>query len=63
MNLMVLADNKEKFKYGTEDINVIAEVPDKAKGRVEVALKAKLPEGLHLLEIQPNSIFVEVEGK
>lgn len=63
VNLMVLADNKEKFKYGTEDINVIAEVPDKAKGRVEVALKAKLPEGLHLLEIQPNSIFVEVEGK
>ena len=63
VNLMVLADNKEKFKYGTEDINVIAEVPDKAKGRVEVALKAKLPEGLHLLEIQPNSIFVEVEGQ
>ncbi|MBC77540.1 MAG: hypothetical protein CME64_16165 [Halobacteriovoraceae bacterium] len=63
VNLMVLADNKEKFKYGTKDINVIAEVPDNARGKVEIPLVAKLPPGLHLLEIQPSSISVEVEGK
>ena len=61
VNLMVLADNKEKLEYGRKDISVIASVPENAKGKVEVDLRAKLPPGLHLLEIQPATINVEIE--
>lgn len=61
VNLMVLADNEEKLEYGQKDIKVIAEVPDSAKGKVEVKLKASLPPGLHLLEIRPEVLSVTVE--
>lgn len=62
VNLMVLADNEEKLEYGKKDIEVIAEVPSEAKGKIEVQLKANLPPGLHLLEIQPSKLTIEVEG-
>lgn len=63
VNIMVLADNEENLKYGKEDIEVIGEVPNNAKGKTKVELKANLPEGLHLLEIQPSTVTVEVEDK
>lgn len=61
VNLMVLADNEEKLEYGKKDIEVIADVPPGAKGKVGVELKANLPPGLHLLEIQPSQITIELE--
>ncbi|MCO4756128.1 MAG: YbbR-like domain-containing protein, partial [Bacteriovoracaceae bacterium] len=63
VNLMVLADNKDKLNYSPKDIKVIADVPDKSRGKVIVELRAQLPQGLHLLEIQPKTIAIEVEGK
>ncbi|MEX0798401.1 MAG: CdaR family protein [Bacteriovoracaceae bacterium] len=61
VNLMVLADNEEKLEYGKKDIEVVADIPESAKGKIKVELKAKLPAGLHLLEIQPPFLEVEVE--
>lgn len=63
VDLMVLADNEKGMEYGKNDIQVIAQTPPGATGKVEVELTAKLPPGLHLLEIKPSKITLEVEGK
>lgn len=63
VNIMVLADNGEDLEYNKRDIEVVAEVPDGAAGKTEVDLSAVLPPGLHLLEIQPAKVTVELEGK
>jgi hypothetical protein len=38
----------------------VAEVPDDAIGETEIELKAQMPEGLHLLEIIPNKLNIQV---
>ena len=57
VSLDVLAP--ENVKITRSDIQVIAEVPDK-KGAHRVKLRAKLPEGIHLLQINPQSINVSI---
>ncbi len=61
VKLMVLADKGLDFKFDKKDIKVIAEIPDTAKGNVKVELTTVLPEGVHLLEIRPKSINVNVK--
>jgi YbbR domain-containing protein len=55
VSLDVLAPEGVKLKRS--DIQVIADVPD-SKGTHSVKLTAKLPEGIHLLQINPQSIKV-----
>jgi YbbR domain-containing protein len=57
VSLDVLAP--ENVKLTKSDIQVIAEVPDK-KGVHRVKLRANLPEGIHLLQINPQSIKVSI---
>lgn len=61
VNLMVLADKGDEAIYNKNNIKVIAEIPDDAKGNTEVELKAQLPKGVHLLEIQPSTVEVYVK--
>lgn len=42
------------------DVKVFAEIPDGKKGKFDVRLRAELPEGVHLLNINPPSIDVNV---
>ena len=55
VSLDVLAP--EGVKLNRSDIQVIADVPD-SKGTHSVKLRANLPEGIHLLQINPQSIKV-----
>jgi YbbR domain-containing protein len=63
VNLMVLADNEDKLKFTNEDLEVIAQIPFDAKGKIKVPLKVNLPAGMHILEIIPSEIEVELESK
>lgn len=48
-----------KKKINTSDVKVIADIPEGKKGRsIRVKLKAELPEGVHLLQIYPESINI-----
>lgn len=60
VNLMVLAENGELIEETKKKIKVIAEIPQDAKGVTNVDLTATLPQGLHLLEIIPNKINIDV---
>jgi YbbR domain-containing protein len=61
VNLMVLADNEDKLNFTNEDLEVVAHIPLKAKGKIQVPLKVNLPKGMHILEIIPSKIEVELE--
>jgi len=45
----------------SSSVEVWAEIPQKAKGRVVVPLRVILPPTMHLLEISPKTIIVNVE--
>lgn len=45
----------------SSSVQIWADIPENAKGRVEVDLKVVLPPGIHLLEIAPKSIIVNVQ--
>lgn len=61
VNLMVLAENGNKAEQMKKNIKVVAEIPEDATGEVEVSLKANMPLGLHLLEIIPNKVKVNIK--
>jgi YbbR domain-containing protein len=42
-------------------IQVWADIPEEARGRVEVPLKVVLPPSVHLLEINPKTIIVNIQ--
>lgn len=42
-------------------IQVWADIPEDAKGRIEIPLKVVLPPSIHLLEINPESIIVDAK--
>jgi YbbR domain-containing protein len=42
------------------EVQVIADIPEEARGNVNVRLRAVLPEGVHLLQIHPETISVRV---
>ena len=59
--LDVLVSDEEKVKeLKKSSVKVIAELPDR-RGRKNVKLRATLPEGVHLLQIHPESINVQVK--
>src|SRR5690606_30446659 len=60
VTLMVLADKGSEEKLSLDDVKVVAEVPERRKGTIDVALKATLPEGVHLLDITPPQVRVVV---
>ncbi len=45
----------------SSSVQVWADIPSNTKGRIEVPLKAIVPPGIHLLEIIPKSIIVNVK--
>lgn len=61
VTLMVLADKGSEAKLSAKDVKVIAEVPEKSTGVVQVPLRAELPEGVHLLEISPDIVKIVIE--
>ncbi len=60
VSLIVLSEEGDEDDINKDEIQVIAEIPDTARGKTMVELKATLPNGLYLIEIQPNKIFVYV---
>jgi YbbR domain-containing protein len=42
-------------------VQIWADIPEDAKGRVEVPLKVVLPPSIHLLEISPKTIIVNIQ--
>lgn len=59
--LDVLISDEEKFEtINNSAIKVIAELPNR-RGNSQVKLKAELPEGIHLLQIHPESINVSIK--
>lgn len=45
----------------SSSVQVWADIPEDAKGRVEVPLKVVLPPSIHLLEISPKTIIVNIQ--
>jgi YbbR domain-containing protein len=60
VSLLVLAKDGNK-EISASDVSVIAVVPTGAKGRVRAEVKVELPEGVHLLKVQPEKIFVTIK--
>lgn len=61
VTLMVLADKGSEAKLSASDVKVIAEIPEKSRGVVQVPLRAELPDGVHLLEISPDVVKIVIE--
>jgi YbbR domain-containing protein len=58
---MTVLTEKENSEIKPGNIQVIADIPDNAKGKIEVPLKAVLPKDIILLEIEPKTIFIYVK--
>ncbi len=54
----VLIPEGADLKLTTKDVKLVAEIPEGSKGEVRIKLKAELPEGVHLLQIYPETISV-----
>ncbi len=61
VSLEVLAPESPGFKLTTDNVQVMADIPVGKKGSVNVELRAVLPEGVHLLQIHPSSISINVK--
>lgn len=58
--LDVLISEERIDALRSSEVKVIAEIPDKARGKVRVKLRAELPEGVNLLQIHPEFINVSL---
>jgi YbbR domain-containing protein len=45
----------------SSSLQIWADIPENAKGKIEVPLKVVLPPSIHLLEISPESIIVDIK--
>lgn len=61
VSLDVLAPESPDFKLTSETVQVMADIPVDKKGNLKVDLRAVLPEGVHLLQIHPSSININVK--
>ncbi len=59
-NIFLLMDEKLKDKVDPSEIEVLAIVPDDATGEIEVPLKVRLPNTMHLIEIIPKTIKISL---
>ncbi len=62
VSIDVMASESEQRRLRQSDVRVIGEVPVGAEGRVDVPLRAELPEGVFLLKIHPEKIQVTIES-
>lgn len=60
-SITVLADASEDLSSLVQKVQIVADIPEDAKGKVTVPLSAKLPNEMTLLEIVPSSIEVVVK--
>jgi YbbR domain-containing protein len=60
VNVMVLAEDTQTVEIKKKEIKIIAEIPDDKKGQVEIQLQSQMPAGIHLLEIIPASISINL---
>ena len=61
VSLDVLLPEGEDQTVKSSQVEVVADIPDGARGKVMVPLKAKLPEGVFLLKIHPAEVQVYVK--
>lgn len=61
VSLDVLAPESPDFKLTSDTVLVMADIPLGKKGNVKVDLRAVLPDGVHLLQIHPSSININVK--
>lgn len=45
----------------SSSVQIWADIPEDARGRIEVPLRVNLPTGLHLLEVSPKTIIVNMQ--
>ncbi|HXH75209.1 MAG TPA: CdaR family protein [Bacteriovoracaceae bacterium] len=60
LRLMVPPKIKDRSNISST-IQVWADIPEGSRGKIEVPLKSIVPPGIHLLEISPKSIIVNVQ--
>ena len=58
LDVLVSSDRKDAMR--SSEVKVIAEIPDNAKGKVRIKLRAELPDGVNLLQIHPEFINVSL---
>jgi YbbR domain-containing protein len=61
VSLSVLAPDDKAHDLRKSDVQVIADIPEKARGKVKVKLTANLPQGILLLQIHPEYITVNIK--
>lgn len=59
--LDVLVSEERKDALRSSEVQVIADIPDNASGKVQVKLRAQLPDGVNLLQIHPEFINVSLQ--
>ncbi len=59
-SLSVLVEEGKESMIKKNDVQVIADIPEGRKGKFSVSLSAKLPDNIHMLEIFPAKIKVNV---
>ena len=61
LKLLVPDKVSKKRSNVSSSIKIWADIPDKAFGKIEVPLKVVLPPSIHLLEVIPKSIIVNIK--
>lgn len=61
VSMDVLVNEERRSALTKSNVRIIAELPLGARGKQRVKLRAELPEGVHLLQIYPESINVTVK--
>lgn len=51
----------ENMRLVNSDVQIIAEIPDDAQGKVNVKLKADVKNGVHIIKVNPSTITVWVK--
>ncbi|MCB9060908.1 MAG: YbbR-like domain-containing protein [Halobacteriovoraceae bacterium] len=58
-SISVLVPNKD-YILKSDQVQIVAEIPDNLHGKARIKLKAKLPKEIHLLQIHPEYIMVNL---
>lgn len=60
VSLLVYIEDEEKV-LTKSDVQVVADIPEGEGNKLKVKLKAEVPQGVHLLDISPNEISVNLK--
>jgi YbbR domain-containing protein len=58
--LEVLAEEPGR-KISKSEVQIVADIPESSSGKVKIALKALLPDDIHLLKVHPEKISVKIK--